>query len=261
MQFSIVIPYYNHSVYIPYLINSLIKQASWIDNIVIVDDGSVDSVENGLSLINNVIIDKVVVLHQPNSGTAAAINRGVEVATCENIAILNSDDAFAPRKLARCADIFSKNEIDLIFGRVSFIDENNFLIDSRNDIAWYKAGLGAIKKYKYLANALVHENFAATSSNFVFKKRLFETVGGFNNYRYANDLDFLLRANFSGGVYFDAESVHVLYRYHNRNTIKEDVVATTREVEEIVAKVLVPNLKDENRNEFFLACKARGIGV
>ncbi len=259
MKFSVVIPYYNHARYLEFLLESLDRQESWIEDVVIVDDGSPDCLDDALKGIKNRVIDKIRTFRQVNSGTAVALNNGVERATCEHVAILNSDDAFCEGKLERCASILKTEEAALVFGSICFIDGENRVIDGEPDVAWYQRGLDAISTYRSFANALIHENVAATSSNFVFNRGLFDKLGGFRNYRYANDLDFLLRANAVQPVHFDRYHTHVLYRYHGANTIKEDVDATTLEVQRIVKDSVFDSLMESDMGEFKMACAARGL--
>lgn len=259
MKFSVVIPYYNHARYLGFLIESLERQENWIKDIVIVDDGSPDCLDDALKGIRKRVIDRIRTFRQVNSGTAVALNNGIERAACEHVAILNSDDAFFEGKLERCASILQAEEAALVFGSICFIDDENRVIDGEPDVAWYQRGLNAISRYRNFANALIHENVAATSSNFVFNRGLFDKLGGFRNYRYANDLDFLLRANAIQPVHFDRHYTHVLYRYHGANTIKEDVDATTREVERIIKDSVFDSLMESDRVEFERACAARGL--
>ena len=66
---------------------------------------------------------------------------------------------------------------------------------------------------------LLRSNFVATTSNMIFKRDVFDTIGGFAELRYAHDWDFLLRVclhDFRCSVYPEAL---VNYRSHNSNTI------------------------------------------
>jgi glycosyltransferase involved in cell wall biosynthesis len=259
MRFSVVIPYYNHARYLEFLIKSLERQQNWIEDIIIVDDGSPDCLYEALKGVESPVVERIKTFRQANSGTAIALNNGIKRTACEHVAVLNSDDAFSEGKFERCASIFQANEAALVFGSVCFIDGENRVIDGQPDVAWYQCGLDATTRYRNFTNALIHENVAATSSNFVFKRSLFDKIGGFRNYRYANDLDFLLRANAIQSVHFDRNHTHVLYRYHGANTIKEDVDATTREVQRIVKDSVFDSLMESDKEEFEIACAARGL--
>ena len=106
---------------------------------------------------------------------------------------------------------------------IDFIDQDGVLIKDGVSIDWLNRSLDFYRKSNSLPLSILHENFIATSSNIFFKKDLWERIGGFRDYRYCNDLDFLMRCFESKTFYFDFETRHISYRSHNRNTIAEDV--------------------------------------
>jgi len=90
---SAVIPAYNAAPTIASAIESVLAQTYAIAEVIVVDDGSSDcSAEIAGSY------PQVRVIRQPNRGVGAARNAGIEAATSEWIAFLDSDDAWVPRK-------------------------------------------------------------------------------------------------------------------------------------------------------------------
>jgi len=263
-MYSIVIPYYNHHLFLPDLLSSLEIQQRFIGEVIIINDGSLyDGITPFIEKYKGVLKCKLRAFHQNNSGTAAAINEGVRLARFSKIAILNSDDMFTYNKLERCEDILCNNNVELIFGGVDFIDERGVIINGRHDTIWYQKGIESVKHYTFFPAVLLSENIAATSSNFVFTKNLFQQLKGFKNYRYSNDLDFLIRAVLKYKYFFDQKTVHVKYRYHSSNTIKENVYLTTFEHSQIAnqVKMQFEKLGPVVLKEFQNACKIRGLNV
>jgi GT2 family glycosyltransferase len=141
------------------------------------------------------------------------------------IAVLNSDDVFDSGKIERCLDISRDDpKIELISGKIDFIDNQDRNITDGVSKNWMERSLEFYRKTNSLPLGIINENFITTSSNMVFKKDLWLRTGGFRDYRYCNDLDFLLRAFQSGTYYFDDKIKHLNYRIHHMNTISENIL-------------------------------------
>ncbi len=242
-RFSVVIPLYNHERYIRCALQSVLDQTLAADEIIVIDDGSKD---NGFSIAREILKfhASAKVIQQENAGAHATINRAISIAENDYIAVLNSDDAFLASKLARCAQLFQENkDIDLIFGNVQIVDDNDVVKTEGVSIDWLERARLFHKKYPCLQLALLHENFATTTSNFVFKKSLWEAVGGFANLRYCHDLDFLMQSFDRKAVFQDMEP-HIKYRVHDSNTISENLDLIRLEI----AAVVAATIKDSGQN-------------
>ena len=96
---SAVIPAYNRAHCIGRAIASILTQTRPVSEIVIVDDGSTDDLESALKPFSGSIR---VTRHQTNQRTAAAArNTGLQEASGDYIAFLDSDDVWRPEKIAR----------------------------------------------------------------------------------------------------------------------------------------------------------------
>jgi glycosyltransferase involved in cell wall biosynthesis len=91
-----IIPVYNGAGYIRRAIESVLSQTQPADELIVVDDGSTDET----AAIVWSFGPEVRYLYQPNSGVAAARNKGIKQATSEWIAFLDADDYWEPSKLA-----------------------------------------------------------------------------------------------------------------------------------------------------------------
>jgi glycosyltransferase involved in cell wall biosynthesis len=220
---AVVIPLYNHEKYIEYALQSVVEQSYRVSEIVIVDDGSTD---NSFQIARKILSGKegVILKRQKNSGTASALNNAIAATSCEWIAVLNSDDIFDLGKIERCLELTVSNpNLEIISGNLDFIDHNGSLVEDGVSRDWLKRSFAFYQKTQSLPLSILHENFIATSSNIFFKKVLWERVGGFRDYRYCNDLDFLIRCFEHKSFYFDLEHKHLSYRTHSSNTIAEDI--------------------------------------
>ncbi|UOG47858.1 glycosyltransferase family 2 protein [Leptospira noguchii] len=95
---SVVIPTYNRENKILNSISSVLKQTLPPKEIIVVDDGSTDAT---VSKIQETFSDKVQILLLEHKGVSHARNRGVENATGDWIAFLDSDDEWLFEKLEK----------------------------------------------------------------------------------------------------------------------------------------------------------------
>jgi hypothetical protein len=142
----------------------------------------------------------------------------------EYLTILNSDDTFHKDRFAQCLSIFNKNkDIDLITTWINIIDDNDKTLGVKK--AWLNMEPWTVsnrnksfaKTDNYKLNALM-SNFVSTTSNMMFKREVYESVGGMRNLRFAHDWDYLLRVCERFNPY-NLEQPLINYRVHGSNTI------------------------------------------
>ena len=107
---SVIIPTYNRSGFVHEAIESVLFQEYTDCELIIVDDGSSDETKDVLKRY----ADRVTYIYQDNKGVSSARNKGVETASGEYIAFLDSDDIWLPKKLSHQMDFFSHNPDALI---------------------------------------------------------------------------------------------------------------------------------------------------
>ncbi|MHC4551242.1 MAG: glycosyltransferase family 2 protein, partial [Planctomycetota bacterium] len=95
MKISVVIPAYNAERTIGRAIDSVLAQTRAADEVIVVDDGSTD----GTADVVRGYGEKVMLIQQENAGVSVARNKGIEAATSDWIAFLDSDDEWLPEKL------------------------------------------------------------------------------------------------------------------------------------------------------------------
>jgi glycosyltransferase involved in cell wall biosynthesis len=121
---SVIIPSYNHEKYVREAIQSVLEQTYQDFEIVITDDGSRDRT---VSIIKSFTDPRIKLFYFPkNRGAAVAVNHCIAEASGEFIALLNSDDAFVPKKLEKQVEFLDKNpKIGAVFSYAQFIDEDS----------------------------------------------------------------------------------------------------------------------------------------
>ncbi len=232
---SVVIPLYNHERYIKEALDSVLNQDVRPDEIIVLDDGSSD---DGWKIAEQMLagVPGGRVERQSNRGAHNSINTAIATSTSDLVAVLNSDDAFQPWKIARCHQLFANDPaLDLVAGRVVIMDSDSNPVHHGETTDWLDRSIEFYRRTQNLALSILHENFVTTTSNMVFTRSLWERNGRFQDLRYCHDLDFLMASCRHGKMLFDGDVEHVRYRVHPTNTIKETLSKVHLEIAAILA--------------------------
>jgi glycosyltransferase involved in cell wall biosynthesis len=117
---SVVIPAYNPGPFLASAVASVAAQTLKDWDIVVVDDGSIESIEELMRPFPFVRI-----LHQQNQGQAMARNLGITQSVGKYVAFLDQDDLWVPRKLEHQILLFKENaEMPMCHTQFDLIDEN-----------------------------------------------------------------------------------------------------------------------------------------
>jgi glycosyltransferase involved in cell wall biosynthesis len=98
MDVSVLMPVYNGERYLAQAIESILGQTHRHFEFVIVNDGSTDRTEEILDRYA-ARDSRIRVFRQDNQGQSAALNRGLELAKHDWVAIIDHDDISLPRRL------------------------------------------------------------------------------------------------------------------------------------------------------------------
>lgn len=221
---SIVIPLYNHEKFIAEAIESVINQTYQSWELIIIDDGSKDkSVEIAKSYQDT----RIRVIEQENSGAHNAINRGLNIGQGKYMAILNSDDVFEKNRFEiMIAKMEKEPEIGFMCSYITVINDKGKKLGIKegwkNMEPWQVPHPElSLKKTNSFKENLLMTNFTSTTSNFLFRRSLYETIGGMRNLRFVHDWDFALRAAEISECKI-IEQPLMRYRVHNSNTISSN---------------------------------------
>jgi glycosyltransferase involved in cell wall biosynthesis len=111
---SIIIPCYNHGAYIEDALNSIKQdEINYACEVIITDDGSSD--EYTLQKLEELQAAGYMVLHQQNSGPAAARNNGIACAKGKYILPLDADNKITAAYINTAVPILEKGEYNIIY--------------------------------------------------------------------------------------------------------------------------------------------------
>lgn len=203
---SVITPAYNVAPYIAETIESVLAQTFGDFELIVVDDGSSDetfAITSGYVRRDR----RVRLLRQSNSGISAARNYALRVASGPQVAILDGDDAWVPRYLECQMAILNEHpEVDIVTGNAWFLGGP---LDGQSARPWPD-----LRSLPSLGSLLEDETAVFIMS--VFRRRVYETVGGFDeSLRTNEDYDFWIRAALAGCRFWRNDEPLGFYRRRN----------------------------------------------
>lgn len=125
MLFSVLVPVYNISRYLPECVKSALSQSEQDFELVLVDDGSTDGSGQLCDQYQVQHPDRVRVIHQPNSGLILARRAGIAAAKGDYCIFLDGDDALEPDCLATVRETIARYHADIvIYNNFSFFEDD-----------------------------------------------------------------------------------------------------------------------------------------
>jgi glycosyltransferase involved in cell wall biosynthesis len=115
---SVLICTYNYARYLPQCLTSVLNQTRPPDEIIVLDDGSVDSTPEAMKKF-----PEVRYVYQENAGKAVAFGRAFSLSTGDIVCHLDADDYWEPHKLERVARCLEENpNLGGVLHEVSYVD-------------------------------------------------------------------------------------------------------------------------------------------
>lgn len=236
---AVVIPAHNHARYIEAALESVFAQTYANLEIVVIDDGSSDATLDAArrALQRSPFPHRLV--SRDNRGSAATINEAISPCSTPYFNILNSDDAFAPQRIATLVEQVARRGASWGFSDVDFIDALDAPIDLLRDPRAYsiRCAISGMPSGRSIGFALLAFNVIVSSGNLFCSRHLWQTVGGFRDLRYNHDWDFGLRALWHEEPVFVRKRLY-RYRLHAANTISESTSAPRDEAQAIIGEYL-----------------------
>lgn len=210
---SVIIPAYNAETYIQTAVKSAVGQTYSNLEVIVIDDGSVDSTPLLVNQIANAD-SRIKCYSIKNSGRAAARNYGISKATGSWLAFLDADDFWAAEKLSKQLSCWKADDaVGLVYSERTWVDAEGKPLSDQPER--YKLPAGNI------FDNLIDGNYICTSTVLI-KKELVDAVGGFDeskNFKNCQDYDLWIRV---APITFAAVITEPLcyYRLHDNNAHK-----------------------------------------
>lgn len=135
---TVVVPIYNVEAYLDECINSILEQSYSNLEIILVDDGSLDS-SGEICDFYAAQDNRIRVIHKVNGGLSSARNSGIEIANGDFIAFVDSDDYIHPKMIEGMIDLACLYGVSIVccdYTSVEFTDNKSVVevLDNRTAI-------------------------------------------------------------------------------------------------------------------------------
>lgn len=231
MNVSAVICTYNglSKGFLERAILSVLNQTRKVDEIIIIDDGSID----GTAIYIEENFPNVRLISQENLGISAARNAGTRCAKCDLVAYLDDDDVWHPERIEKQLELLAtvqrNNQLDnaIIFSPIRIINEFD-------EILGFDIGAFSLL---YWPNILI-TNEVTSPSGVLISRATVLSLGLFNEeIRIGEDYDLWIRAALSGLKLISTSETLVDYRRHsNQTTSYKRMVEICLKTDDVVSK-------------------------
>jgi glycosyltransferase involved in cell wall biosynthesis len=194
---SVIVPVYNGERFIGEAIDSIRRQRHKPLDIIVVDDGSTDGTKAAVHALGS----GVRYARQENSGPPAARNKGLQLMRGSLVAFLDADDLWTDDKLdIQLPLLLSDPSIDVVCGRTQIVLQTG------------------VEGGKSKLEPFLEPKQALTLHGSLIRRAVFDRVGPLDeSQRFADDVDWFLRAKDLGVSIVNHPEVTLLYRRHDRN--------------------------------------------
>lgn len=209
-KISVIIPVYNVEKYLQKCLDSVINQTYKNLEIICINDGSPDN--SGKILDEYAKKDsRIIVIHQENAGVSAARNRGLEIATGEYIAFVDSDDWLKPECYELALNVLENDkEVDLVGYNADIINSRN---DTNQDLQRNKNWFTLPFVGKFELSQKIAIRMCGACWIYLFKASIIKNNKlKFSNYKFSEDFLFIFEYfAFVKNIYFLDKN---LYNYN-----------------------------------------------
>lgn len=208
-MFSVITPAYNAEKYITQAMESVLAQGFEEWEMIVVDDGSTDrtcEIVSGYSAKDA----RVRLVQNQHGGVSHARNTGVRLAQFDWIALLDADDVFCKNKMRRQLDAAAADPEVVLWGTFAYnIGEEGKVFDVSEG--------GPLSREDYRELQRNAEVVMIKNSSAIFRKSLFEKLGGFDSqYDSSEDTELWNRMAEFGPVVVIPEPL-IMYRFHSQS--------------------------------------------
>lgn len=174
MNVSVVIPVFNRAKMIHKALDSLVDQIYKQFEVIIVDDGSTDNLDEVIDIYRDQL--QIIKLTLEHCGNIAFLrNQGFLVAQGEFIAVLDSDDWCRRDRIKKQRWHLMNNDTDVVASWVELIDECTTDNTRRLDALY-----NSRRTREELIDAFLNEGCCICNSSVMIRRSAFEKVGGYD---------------------------------------------------------------------------------
>lgn len=236
---SVIIPNYNHAIFLKERIESVLNQSYLNFEIIILDDVSTDNSKEIIMLYENNPHVSHIVFNEENSGSPfKQWKKGMELAKGELIWIAESDDSCEVTLLEKLVKEHLNNGNVVTFCKSQRMDENGFKYETfHNEIKY-----GNWRGKDFIQQYLGKYNIIMNASSAIFdKKTALQVDTHYMRFKGSGDWLFWIEMVKNGSISYIDEALN-FFRKHSTNTTEKSYSNGTNFVEDkIIFDYLVGN--------------------
>lgn len=206
---SIIVPAYNRAQEIDEFLNSFTKQTAQDFEIVVVDDGSEDNLQEVVEKYKDKLYLRYY--YQENQGPGAARNRGMQEANGDYFVFIDSDCTVPENYIENLLNHIKNENFDAFGGPDSCRDDFPALLKAINYSMTSFIGTGGTRG----TTGKSVGKYYPRSFNMGIKREVYEKIGGMNELRHGQDMDFSSRIYKAG---FKVKFFSDVVVFHKRRT-------------------------------------------
>ncbi|RYY08259.1 MAG: glycosyltransferase [Sphingobacteriaceae bacterium] len=240
---SVIIPNYNHALYLKQRIDSVLNQTYQDFELIILDDKSTDNSKEIIEQYRNHLKVSQIVYNEVNSGTTfKQWNKGIRIAKGELIWFAESDDNASPLFLEELTARFNQNpKLGIVYCDSYYMNEHNekaqcthiwknerFSTNRWNN-DYENNGIKEVNDY------LIFHNVIDNASSALFKKSAIVAAGmADESFRYLGDLYLYMKILLLYDVAYVAKPLNY-FRQHPVNTSKKSFSNGLKQLEDLTS--------------------------
>jgi poly-beta-1,6-N-acetyl-D-glucosamine synthase len=185
---SVLVPAYNEGVTIEPAIRALLRMDYPVYEIIVLDDGSTDGTyQRALAFQGQWGGANVRVIRKSNSGKAATLNYGIQIARYPFVFCMDGDSKLTEDTLRRAVRHFRHPDVAAVAGNVKVINRKNFW--ARVQALEYIEGLNMARRAQGFMRAV---NIIPGPVG-MFRRDVLMQLGGYDTDTFAEDADLTLK--------------------------------------------------------------------
>jgi len=208
---SVIIPCYNHGQYLQQAIDSINAQSYRHVELIVVDDGSVDSTKSVAA--NN---QQVRYIFQLNQGLSAARNTGIRHSRGDFLLFLDADDLLYPDAIAFNVQLLLQHP------DVAFVSGGHNGLDQDLNILWTTQRIVTDSHYRHF----LQWNYIGMHATVLYRRPIFDKFQFDTSLRACEDYDLYLNIS---ARYAVLHHQHIIagYRQHQHNMSSDALLMLT----------------------------------
>ena len=168
MKISVIVPVYNVENYLEKCLNSLVNQTLQEIEILVINDGSTDNSQKIIEVFQSKFPQKIKTFAKENGGLSDARNYGIDRATGEFLAFVDSDDYVSTTMMEEMYGLAKKHEAEIVICNLQKVDEHGNVTQKLRQIP------NLPEKIDLEKNFSVFSDISYFACNKIFKRELFD---------------------------------------------------------------------------------------